>query len=112
MDRPRLAVASKSRISRISRKHIGKSRIGSPLIKNYLPPIKNSDNPAWLQDPLGRPRLDWMQAILDQGEPILDFPMCFLEILEILDFGTTARRGRPRGSCRQAGLSEFLIGGR
>ena len=28
-------------------------------------------------------------------EPILDFHMCFLEILEILDFGTTARRGRP-----------------
>ena len=36
--------------------------------------------------------------------------MCVLEILEILGFGTTARRGRPRGSCRQAGLSEFLIG--
>ena len=30
-------------------------------------------------------------------EPILDFHMCFLEILEILDLGTTARRPRPSG---------------
>ena len=55
-----------------------------PLIKNYLPLIKDSKNPACQRE-----------LILVKGKIILDFPKCFLNILEILDFGATARRARP-----------------
>ena len=166
LGRGRLAVVPKSRISRISRKHIGKSRIGSPLIKNCLPPIKISGNPACVRVPLGRGRLavvsksrisrisrkhigksrirfPWLRIVCLQsrilailfvwgtpwvavawqswlewsnswsgGSQFLIFLCVFLKFLKFLIFGTTARRPRPEGTPTQRGLSDILIGGR